>query len=99
MCTISGIIECLDEIQPGFQTGPLRFLNLKKCAKIGSKWFWKFENLDSNPDLETSPKKIQSVKTKIRGSLNYKELLQTCHKGAEPFCGMLIRCHSEPFKL
>jgi hypothetical protein len=98
MNTISGVIECLDGIQPGFQTGPLRFLNRKKCAKIGSKWFWKFENLDSNPHLETSPKKFKVSKTKIRGSLNYKEL-QTCHKGAEPFCGMFIRCHSEPFKL
>ncbi len=33
MNTISGVIECLDGIQPGFQTGPLRFLNQKKMCK------------------------------------------------------------------
>lgn len=65
MNTISGVIECLDGIQPGFQTGPLRFLNRKKCAKIGSKWFWKFENLDSNPHLETSPKKFKVSKPRL----------------------------------
>jgi len=62
MYTISGVLECVDGIQPGFQRGPLRFLNRKKCAKIGSKWFWKFEKLDSNPTPGNFPQKIQSVK-------------------------------------
>ncbi len=98
MNTISGVIECLDGIQPGFQTGPLRFLNRKKMCKNREQMVLEIWKPGLQPHTWNLPQKIQNVKTKIRGSLNYKEL-QTCHKGAEPFCGMLIRCHSEPFKL
>ncbi len=67
-----------------FRLGPKVLESEKMCEKIGRKWFGNLKTWTQTHTWKPPPpKKIQSVKTKIRGSLNYKEL-QSCHKGEEP---------------
>jgi hypothetical protein len=48
-----------------FSDWALRFLNLKKCAKIGSKWFGNLKTWTQIPHLETSPKKLKVSKPRL----------------------------------
>jgi len=70
----------------------------KMCKNQEQNGFGNLKTWTPTPHLETSPKKFKMSKPRLEVLLIIKEL-QTCHKGAEPFCGMFIRRHSKPFKL
>jgi hypothetical protein len=78
-----------------FRLGP-KVLESEKMCENREQMVWKFENLDSNPHLETSPKIFKVSKPRLEVLLIIKNF-KLAIRGQSHFVECSSRCHSEPF--